>query len=402
MKNIKKSVKNFLTASALAGAGLIGLLNSSESEAHPPSIQGQRNYFSTPLYFGPHSHNHHHIYTHNHHNHSPPYPGIYIMDASLRAMFWGNLIRQQAIEEERLRVQNPNFNPIHCRIRIEEPINLPQTFIANCYQDFNRNGYVNFPEEFVGIGKTKFNADESIALGLRLPIGIRGENKKVETRLYKVLPNKDKKLVYRDEERMSYDNVWTNFRNGKIARNHGTGDYEVEFHFDGRHWNTIPFEIASDNPLRDVKVIVEPLGVFGIPSAKTPEELGISLDDQGLGIFLSKGYVDKNDNKRPDLHELTEINDSTYSTRDKILFGLYNGSSFEGTGELIVMRKGEDTPINRIRSQTIENEITDWIATPGTLVPGEYSYSINVKGKSKFHKSEKNFSYIPKEFKVVN
>ena len=268
MESKNQSRRNFLKGAitALAGTGLNGLLTN-ESEAHPPSIAGQRNYFSTPLYFGPHPSHNYHFYSHPINNNVSPYAGLYIMDASLRAMFWGNLIRQQAVLEERLRTQNPNINPSDCRIRIEEPMNLPQTFIANCYQDSNRNGYVDFPEEFIGIGKTRFDPNESIAIGIRLPFGRMGKNRKIATKVYKELSNGDKKLVDKNETIMDYDNVWRNFRNGKLAANSGLGNYEAEFYFENdegklRHWNTISFSIISRNSYGEPKVIVEPLGVF--------------------------------------------------------------------------------------------------------------------------------------------
>lgn len=317
MKNIKKSVKRFLTATALAGAGLIGLLNSSESKAHPPSIQEQRNYFSTPLYFGHHhiNHDHHHIYTHDHHNHFSPHEGLHIIDASLRAMFWGNLIRQQAIEEERLRT--PNY-----RIRIEEPMNLPQTFIANCYQDFDRDGYVDFPQEFVGIGKTKFDADESILIGLKLPSEMRGKNKNIETRLYKVLPNKDKKLVNRHKEVMSKDNLWRNFKDGSIYRSKGAGNYEAEFYFEGKHWNTIPFRIKEPINLPQTFIandyqdfnrdgsISYPKEFIGIGKTKFDADESITI---GLRLPLRLG----GENKKVETRLYRKISDETRIFIDK-------------------------------------------------------------------------------------
>lgn len=272
------SRRDFLKTSAAAGltAGLVNLTDTSEAEAHPPA------YFGRPVYFGRHPRHQFGIYGRA--RGGPALNGFLVQDAALWAMFWGDAIRRQGIEDRRIRT-SPNFNrrtynPLDCRVEVQKPQHLPQTFVAYCYEDLCMddtpgNKRWHFPEEFPGLDQKKYDLNKPLTLGFRLPIpGVKG--KTVETRLY-MRVNDEQRYLVGDKKRQvvpgDHRIMTRTFPAEWIGNFYGTGDYEAEFYFGDpdnlKHWNTHKFKIVHEVP--KTGAIAEPNGVVGSRAIPDPE-----------------------------------------------------------------------------------------------------------------------------------
>lgn len=145
-----------------------------------------------------------------------------------------------------------------------KPSYIPQTFIANCYVDMNRNDRngkrtVDY-DEFIGLGSKSFEKNEKVTLGFWLPInGIKG--KRATIRVYDpagnivnrdgltgIIPIKETPpSKYSKEWTIPKNNYssWMSFSAKELIEARGPGTYAAAFYIDGHHLNTKQFKIKK-------------------------------------------------------------------------------------------------------------------------------------------------------------
>ena len=140
---------------------------------------------------------------------------------------------------------------------------IPQTFIANYWKDFDRDGKAGITE-FAGLNKTNFNSDESLTVGLYLPIeNISGKSFKIEI------------LDPRGKLAHKYEGTLRNrcaphyqFNSLTTALNeHGTGTYTVAYYIDGKHWENREFNLTRGRLENKVQISPKPaVSKPGVPA----------------------------------------------------------------------------------------------------------------------------------------
>ena len=358
--------RNFLKQSAAAIIPATGLLISpEETKAHPP------------IHFG-------------HHGFRPHFNFHFTPWGTFSHMRWGPFNVVRPIYPG----YNPNYRFIPQRINSQNnqgrfqtvnPRNLPQGILANSWSDINRDGFSSL-DEYEGLNKRCFNPNEKFMYLISKPRGF-WEGQSYDMRVFGPKDN----LAGRAKGRfVNGDNAMGTLNLSSLSRdlNHGPGNYCIEYLINDKIRERRQF-LLSENPNS------------GIPSLKTPEEMGLRTDNYGMDIFSAANWTDFNNNKTPELYEFSEINQNSYSRDKPIKLALFNGLDLEGE---IMLSVFDNNGVKRIAHQTpqkLDYHVKACEIGARTLPPGDYSFTYNVKIDSNQLGSARNDSLKPKKFSII-
>ncbi|MEK6872676.1 MAG: hypothetical protein AABW90_01525 [Nanoarchaeota archaeon] len=221
--------------------------------------------------------------------------------------------------------------------KIDDPNQIPQTFVANYHKDFNEDGYVGITEH-VGLNKKVFRTDEILIYGMYMPTkGIKG--KKYELKLF----NKNGNLVHNYNGKFKRDREyserpqWTSKNLSEIVEKHGEGTYAVAFYLNGSHWNTREFELINVNNNQK-------------GSKKFPETF--------IGHWCQEDDLDKDN--LADYDEFKKLGEKKFKEGERISFGIMPAR--KGAKELFEVRVFSKDSDRLAYSQKVANE------TPGGTI----------------------------------
>ncbi len=126
---------------------------------------------------------------------------------------------------------------------------IPVTFTANYWKDFDNDNKMDFKEETVGLWKDSFEINEKIIVGMHLPkVAVSAKGKKGTLKLF----NPKGEEIYSCYKYFSYNGVnWVNtFDPQKLSDKNGPGTYAAALYLDGKFWEKREFKIV-DNRKKD-------------------------------------------------------------------------------------------------------------------------------------------------------
>lgn len=355
MKNLLKKLTPFVLAGSLVAQG-------SKAQDHyhnHPYYPGHYSFdpFHTHVFFEPHPH----IY---YHDDSFPHIGLHIIDGTLRALLYSQLIDESRARSDYYNKHNQRnrerYSERDSNYRIEDPTSIPQTFIANYWRDSDGNRLKNI-NEMVGLNKKTFTTNESLTYGMHLPIrGIGGKT-------YEIKFLKEGNLVHCTKGRFDEDNEtlnvnWKPSVLSKIVSSHGNGIYSVEFYLDKRHWNTKDFNLVGS---------VKQESLVSVPET-----------------FLCR-WEDSDKNGRFDYNELKERGKRKFLEGERL--ALFTKSDKKNH---VYEVKIFDENDKLVRSWESSNDYGEVLFYNSELEPGRYYAVFKIDKK---YKNDINFEIVPKE-----
>lgn len=334
MKNIKKSIRNFLTPLIVAG-GLISGSNSTDAQDFriPLGLDFIINNPSLPINCRDRA----------------------FLNSINRINYLTALRNSQQVhiihhyELDRKDGINDGF---------VDPDNIPQAMILNYWLDSNKDGGSSL-REYIGLNKQTFRSNEKFHYGIHSAAQLTGST--YEMKVY----SPDGKYVGRKND--GKGNVvggvgekapWGSLDLESLLNRYGEGRYAVVFYLNDQHWDTKQFELVSTN-------------------AKKAQKSEKAFPNTYIGHWCEND--DANGDNRIDYNEFKKLGEKRFNEGERISFGVMARNNSRENLEIKIFSKNTD---ELIHSQSEINEYgSGKVFHNNNLKPGKYYTVYKIDGK---------------------